>query len=385
MLTSPTKYNPRFDGLRCIAICAVMLLHFTPFLGRRISSGFYGVNLFFVLSGFLITSILLQQSDTTKGRQYFNFLGRRALRIFPIYYLALFIVYVTNTPNIHERIFYLISYSYNYVLPDVDWHKDYTINFWSLCVEEQFYLLFPVVVLFARRNPRWLLVFCTTCVFVAWGQVFFNTLGIDGTARRVYIFNYVSLVTNMAPLMLGAIAAILHYKNTVPKLLYSFGAELLALTLTLYALIFLSYKYQMVICSLASTVLVLKAWTHGFSFAFIEKLIMNRYVRYIGRISYGIYIYHIIVRNYMDAYVIGPLRTSIGLNGWNNIEWLNHPGLFRLVTCTVLVLLMAHLSYEYIEKPLLSLKDKLFPYCRAGSAESFSTIRSKPAVVSEPL
>jgi peptidoglycan/LPS O-acetylase OafA/YrhL len=102
---SSIHYKSRIDGLRFVAIFMVLLEHFAMFIGRPISAGFYGVNLFFVISGFLITLILLNDKRVVKDA-YLNFLGRRAMRIFPIYYLTIFILYILQAPNINERLFF---------------------------------------------------------------------------------------------------------------------------------------------------------------------------------------------------------------------------------------------------------------------------------------
>src|SRR5688572_11161836 len=112
------RYEPRLDGLRCIAIMMVLLEHFVYVLGSKVSGGFYGVNLFFVLSGFLITSILIKQEELSFKDGYLKFIGRRALRIFPIYYFAIFLLWMMNAPGIEKDLLYLVTYTYNYKLAD---------------------------------------------------------------------------------------------------------------------------------------------------------------------------------------------------------------------------------------------------------------------------
>jgi peptidoglycan/LPS O-acetylase OafA/YrhL len=371
------KYNPRFDGLRCIAIAAVMLYHFVPSVGKQLSAGFYGVNLFFVLSGFLITTILLGQGETFSAKNYLNFLGRRALRIFPIYYLALAIVYFANTPNIQERIVYLLTYTYNIIMPFVNWENDYTVNFWSLSVEEQFYLFFPLIVLALSSRLKLLMFVCGGFIILAFLQVLFNIYGIGGTAHQLFVFNYVSLVTNIAPLSLGAIAAILSNMNKIPELIFSSDVELAIVTVVIYALIFLPFRYQFLIVSIVNTLLVIKAWSRGFSFRMLDRIVLSRYAGYIGRISYGIYVYHYLVRSFVDEYFIKPTLASADLTTWDSFAWFgHHPGVFRLISCSVITLIIAHLSFRYLERPLLKLKDKLFPYAATPVSRSVPDLRT---------
>ena len=357
------NYNPRFDGLRCIAIAAVMLYHFVPSVGEPLSAGFYGVNLFFVLSGFLITTILLRQEGPFSAKKYFNFLGRRALRIFPIYYLALAIVYFANTPNIHERIIYLLTYTYNIVMPGVNWKNDYTVNFWSLSVEEQFYLFFPLIVFALSSRLKWLIFACCGFIILSFLQVLANIYGVGGSAHQLFVFNYVSLLTNIAPLSLGALAAILTWLNKTPGFLFTTDMEFAVLTLAVFALVFLSFRYQFIVVSFVNTILVLKAWSGGFSFRLLDRIVVSKYAGYIGRISYGIYVYHYMIRSFIDDFFITPFLATAGPNQWGLYAWfLDHPGIIRIISGSLLTITAAHLSYTYVERPLLSLKDKFFPY-----------------------
>ncbi len=112
--------------------------------------GYYGVDLFFVLSGFLITRILLAGTGCF-GRDLRTFIGRRTLRIFPAYYLVVLLVWLTNYANTREVIFSLVTYTWNYAESIQDVGPFYL---WSLCVEEQFYLVWPFLVLGLRSRPR---------------------------------------------------------------------------------------------------------------------------------------------------------------------------------------------------------------------------------------
>jgi len=169
---------PALDGLRGIAILLVIVSHYLGNYYTAATVGWTGVNLFFVLSGFLITGILL---DTKGSQRYFrNFYARRFLRIFPAYYLALFLLFVvaprfpslvtegyreafgaqgwlwTYTGNIRSSFFAEIGGPTPF---NAGWVR--TLHFWSLAVEEQFYLVWPAVVLGLTR--RQLLAVCVGC------------------------------------------------------------------------------------------------------------------------------------------------------------------------------------------------------------------------------
>src|SRR6186997_1549382 len=160
-------FIPALDGLRGIAIVLVMLHHFTylrptsgidALIGNVLFFGWTGVDLFFVLSGFLITGILL---DTRNSRRYFTtFYARRTLRIFPLYYLILFIALVVlpKFPAV-DRVLIgqdeLIDlppqwpywlYLTNFSIADRGWVHGWVDVGWSLAIEEQFYLVWPLVI-----------------------------------------------------------------------------------------------------------------------------------------------------------------------------------------------------------------------------------------------
>src|SRR5689334_6993090 len=150
------KYMPQLDALRALAVLAVMVHHFLPvdrFIPPDyITLGFLAVRLFFVLSGFLITGILLSYRSDTRDNALRRFYLRRVLRIFPIYYLTLFIALALQVRAIQLGAFWHLTYLSNYVAP---FHPEWmgpASHFWTLAVEEQFYFVWPFIVLFVPRK-----------------------------------------------------------------------------------------------------------------------------------------------------------------------------------------------------------------------------------------
>lgn len=154
------KYVPSLDGVRGLCILAVMLSHY----GFFSAGGWFGVEIFFVLSGFLITSILIENRENSLGRYLLVFYTRRSLRIFPIYFLALFLLTIIyflrakTLPQFGADWIGLLSYTYNWRMALRQGQQvslltptPYT-HFWSLCVEEQFYLGWPLLVYYLRRE-----------------------------------------------------------------------------------------------------------------------------------------------------------------------------------------------------------------------------------------
>jgi peptidoglycan/LPS O-acetylase OafA/YrhL len=161
-------HYPALDGLRGVAALSIVWHHFlqlVPMHGRVLSSltrvsGFtwVGVDLFFVLSGFLITGILAD----AKSKQYFfrTFYGRRILRIFPLYYAVLVVVLLilplmgTQTGVTPASHIFFWTYTSNFYFAFAGWDANYLSHLWTLAIEEQFYLVWPLIIFFAKSMER---------------------------------------------------------------------------------------------------------------------------------------------------------------------------------------------------------------------------------------
>jgi len=158
------KNIKNLDGVRGVAILLVVFFHLPMkpgwggVLGLTLPFGWMGVQLFFVLSGFLITRILVETKELSLGTYLKRFYVRRVLRIFPLYYgflIALAIVFAcTSLPTQFERYWsYLATFTWNWTRADVTWEESNRfVHLWSLCVEEQFYLVWPFLVFQLSRR-----------------------------------------------------------------------------------------------------------------------------------------------------------------------------------------------------------------------------------------
>ena len=207
------------DGIRGVAVLLVLLFHYGTELNRgsvpqRVASvfcgfGWTGVDLFFVLSGFLITGILL---DSKGASNYFSsFYMRRVLRIFPLYYATLLIVFVLmpglfhnqepTLPPRHDRFLYLV-YLQNWVVLLRQTGQRIMAQYWSLAVEEQFYLIWPVVVAICTRK-RLVQIAIGGSVVAVLLRLGFLAAGTDPEAL------YRNTFTRMDSLLIGAVCSIL--------------------------------------------------------------------------------------------------------------------------------------------------------------------------------
>ncbi|HEY0009845.1 MAG TPA: acyltransferase, partial [Tepidisphaeraceae bacterium] len=152
---------PQLDGVRAIAVLLVIWQHFVPASAAvpgGPSWGAIGVGLFFTLSGFLITRILLngrvkiEAGSTSLGRMLKQFYVRRFLRIFPLYYGVLGVLTLFNVDHIRERIWWHLAYLTNIRFAYYPRGAEIERHLWSLSVEEQFYIFWPLMILLAPRK-----------------------------------------------------------------------------------------------------------------------------------------------------------------------------------------------------------------------------------------
>jgi peptidoglycan/LPS O-acetylase OafA/YrhL len=345
------KYFEKIDGLRCIAISAVLVHHITGIFSTYIDWGYFGVDLFFIISGFLITLILLKSKGAFK-KVYGNFLARRSLRIFPLYYFALALLFIIGHPVVREHIGYLVSYTFNYKYPFIT-EGNPIGHFWSLCVEEQYYLFWPIIVLGLKQHLNILKAVVIIMIIFAYLQITFHII------PSIKMYNYTGLLTRMGSLGLGSFGAMIFLKQSkyLKFILNNTYVELLMYGVALIALVFLKPFFM----GLSSLFFVLKAAENSFHFDWINTLLSHKKVLYIGRISYGLYVYHIIVIYYFTPYVFDPFWTRINFESFGKLAILQyHSWLLKLPLYTAITILISELSYRYFESPILKLKDRFF-------------------------
>jgi peptidoglycan/LPS O-acetylase OafA/YrhL len=358
----PSGHRPQLDGLRALAVFGVLLAHTIPRMQERFDAGFAGVRLFFVLSGFLITDILLraraeaEAAGCGRARVLGAFYARRFLRIFPPYYAVLFLAAGLGLPQVRETLGWHLAYLSNVFAYRVGWPRTYLGHLWSLAVEEQFYLAWPAVVLFAppRRLPA---VVLAAVGLAPASRLLFAALGPEPLRAGVVTFSCLDT------LGAGALLALVwraggdspSLRPWVRRVSLAVGAALLG-GMLLSSHLNLSWLGRFAGKDLAYALVFL--WlvdraAEGFGGA-ARHLLEARPVVYLGRISYGIYLYH----EFVPA-LVRLLEQGLGVGLYFPAEM----GVPRLVAVAAATVPLAALSWHLFEKPLNGLKSKV-PYVR---------------------
>jgi peptidoglycan/LPS O-acetylase OafA/YrhL len=361
-------YIPELDGLRALAVILVLLVHFGPpadigsGLWKLENVGWMGVDLFFVLSGFLITGILL---DTREERFYYrNFYVRRILRIFPLYYSLLLVG--TLVFVIWHKVFDRDLYRRLY---EILWYVCYLGNFrmalknhvpslaflaplWSLQIEEQFYLIFPFLVRKVRPVVLFRILICVVMLSGLFRWVLYHQ------RPQLVLVLFTASPCRLDGLALGALVALrlrmgpwrIRLAHVVALAVASFGALWAYSAWSGYS--WTSGKtltFGFSIIALAFTSLLL--WVLCFRGTWQTSWLRGP-LQYIGKISYGIYLLQ------APAYVL-VLRASSQLGkhlfveeGWHTTSWWAF-GLLCVVTVSFAVV-----SWYFLERPILKLKNR---------------------------
>lgn len=334
-------YIARLDTFRAIAALLVVHQHyFSPLLPPELRlDASFGVSFFFVLSGFLITGILLEDRDKPRGAALAQFYIRRSFRILPLYYFVLLFGLALNIPGFWNSLPWSPLYMVNVGIMVHDFgYFAHVAHFWTLAIEEQFYLLWPFVVLFTRR------VWIVACAIVVASALFRLGLFVTGS-NFLYSLNVLGAGDVLAIGALGAIACrkfgpVRVERVLRPLLLVSVPAVICAILNPVYPIlppaIFLSAG--LTFGGFAFLWLVVLAERDGPEGSSWGGLILPA----IGRISYGIYVWH---------FVLLWLDPMLQAYGW--------PTLLVRCTCLVATFAASWLTYHLLESPLRSLGRKI--------------------------
>lgn len=360
-----TRHVPALDGVRGLAILLVMAHNFNlleapeTFSGKAtnllLDWGWVGVQLFFVLSGFLITNILL--STKSAGNYFRSFFGRRSVRIFPLYFVALavglllFPLLTGESLEGSEHQVWLWTYLSNWAAPMGREVASYP-HMWSLAVEEQFYLVWPFVVYFMSR--RGLLRLCVGLTAVA----LLTRIGIrvmDGNPEAAYQFT----ICRIDAIALGAIAAISfrddritgfleRHRSSVRILLVAATVLTVVLTRGAPRVGILTQTYGYTLFAIIAAVLVLDTALSTGRGDWLTRFLCWPLLQKAGTYSYGAYVLH------------KPVHEFFGLPMLQRLTGQQSAGpllaILYFVGLSIVVFFLAYFSFHAIEKHFLALK-----------------------------
>ena len=334
-------YHPALDGLRGLAVLLVLADHFLSYpVLHAWHTGAVGVRIFFVLSGFLIVGNLLRDRDRMPfGPLVLHFFGRRALRLFPAFYVAIAVTALLGINNMRDDWWVHGLYLSNILVARYhDW--DLAGHFWTLAVEMQFYVLcFPLAALLPRR---WLAV--ALAILLVLGLLWRSRIAAGGsTFLELYLpgqFDAFAIGAGLALIVSTPAAAV------ADRLL---ARPVLAFGLTGLAILMLWPGAPDVVEWLAAPLFVALAAAAAVRACLGRRevpVLTNRWLVHVGRISYGLYVWHYFVGYALHAYL--PQAT-----------WLDDHVLLRGLVWTTLSFAVAQVSWTLVETPALKLKTRV--------------------------
>jgi peptidoglycan/LPS O-acetylase OafA/YrhL len=341
------KYMKQLDGLRAFAVVFTMITHYTLLTGSwlgYIPFGQMGVRLFFVLSGFLITGILLRtRSEDYLGEALRIFYCRRFLRIFPVYYVTLLVTALVNIRPVRQTFFWHFAYLSNFYLAWKNLPGSPVSHFWSLAVEEQFYLIWPGLMLFLPRRHLLKVIIAAVCIgpltrFIG-PLIHFNAAGIGPFA----FFDTLGMGAILAYLWdrdLGNPAAARQLSRI--SLWIGFPAYIALLVVQYFKPSWLGFDVWSDLALAFLFTWVVSRAAYSFSGP-VGALLEWKPINYLGKISYGVYVLHA----FMPVVLFYVLR-------WTHFSINNQ--LTHFLVLSAMSIAAASVSWYFLERPINNLK-----------------------------
>lgn len=372
-------FLPGLNGIRSLAAIGVMISH-TALAFKNVPSNYYlfglrngtpkswvlgehGVTMFFVLSGFLITFLLLNEKQKTNKIHIKSFYKRRILRIWPLYYLYFIIVFClfylvgkpfnfkTSSPYFYLFFLANIPFIFEKTLPLLD-------HFWSIGVEEQFYLFWPW--LFRIKDD----ILLKIGIFIV---VFLSIL-------RVLLWYYIpfsepalfSVVNRFDCMVLGGLGAIFYFKKNkiflkfIDNKITQFFALAILVSMIINVFSLINSILEIFVVELVTLIIIVGQIN-------VKNRILNfnnKVMDYLGKLSYGIYVLHVIILYFVFKFFHWSFITNELLRVFCIY--------FTVIFFTIIT---AHFSYNYFEKYFLKLKNK-FAFIKSSSSSTFDTYKN---------
>jgi len=341
------EYRSDIDGLRAVAILSVLFFHINP---AWLPGGFIGVDVFFVISGFLISSHIMSEIESQNGFEFGRFYLRRIQRILPALFFMISLVLLVSYFIFTQSYFHtageqaltaVLSFSniYFYLTSgyfDLDASLKPLLHTWSLGVEEQFYLLWPLIlVLFTKVSRRSVLVLWLFCVLILISFLL-NIIFGDSKDAIFYLMPF-----RIFEFSVGAVVAWFVLRGASYKYSESVGNVVGGVSLAvLLSMMFFLDEESVFPSYNAIPVIVASALILYYQGSLVSKLLSVKWLVFVGLISYSLYLYHWPV--IVFARYLFPMQSIYMLN----------------ITIVILSFLLAVFSYFYIERPLRYTKNK---------------------------
>ncbi|MBL3658196.1 acyltransferase family protein [Fulvivirga sediminis] len=360
-------YIPSLDGLRAIAVLLVITFHFSKvsFIDFDFEIGWVGVQIFFVLSGYLITRILLEEKRKNFGSYIKTFYWKRLLRIFPLYFgylIAILMLFLaTGQPDdLPQNAPYLFTYTYNFFIISPEWTVNRLfVHLWSLSVEEQFYLIWPFVVFFlSERNFKKVIACMLVGIPLLRLVIAISFADIAPTEDRLGNIVYWFSLSHFDAFALGGFINFLGKQYLgAHKKQWIWGSLALCVVLGLINL-FTAYPLNTnSYSSLGYLIHGLLNYQHVWSYTILniffaaiiwqlttsqkKSLLTSRPLLLIGKVSYGMYLFHFPVIMAIDKGLGKPFVN----------------GIVTLLLCLTVTFIVSIISYYAYERQFLKLKN----------------------------
>lgn len=353
------NYIPELDGLRGIAILLVITFHYFPSV-KIFSLGWAGVDLFFVLSGYLITSRLIY---TLGDKKYFSrFYKNRALRIMPLYYATLICFFLIinilvkqenrnlfQFYNDHILSFFLFLENWSFIFT-TQLHENHLQHFWTLAIEEQFYLIWPLLIyLFFQKRYFLKTLFISIVLIILFRSfLYFKYQGNE----LIYFYN---TFCRMDSFIVGGLLFFFHKRSSKINFNYILPVIIIIITVAIVfsgtrssTLFFSTIGYTLLAIFFAGIIDIATNKKNNY----LKALLNRKWLINFGKISYGLYIFHWIILLFFQSKIAQYLNTHFSLN--NSIS----SGI-SISVCLLISVTLSVISYFYFE--MFFLKRKLQP------------------------
>ena len=362
MSNNKSKYLPSIDSLRALAVLAVIIYHVDV---NYLPGGFLGVDLFFVLSGYLISSLIIKEYRKTGSLNLYNFYIRRARRLLPAVYfmitvglvvMVLFSEVLLRKSHLDAIFGYIYSSNWWYIFHKLDYFDSFGAqspfkHLWSLAIEEQFYMIFPLLFLLVNRKKKskdGTYKLNKNFLYVVLGLILVSLIA------HILLFDinnisriYFGTDTRAFSLLVGVVGAILYpmerlYAKVTPQqnMLYSV-VSLVSIATLITVMIYTSeyntllYRGGFLLVAILGLIVIISS---GKQHTLMSRLLSFKPVVFIGKISYSLYLWH---------FPVLVLTTPVSEIG--------NPNIIFVILRVVLTFVLATASYMFVETPIRKL------------------------------